>query len=331
MKRHPALISLLVAGFVIGILTLTDYGESWDELKLYDYAENSLAAYVTWFQDGTIPYTGDRFENYGPFFVMLTRVTVKIMTGLFPSVQEVDLQHLVYFITFLFGIGAFYQLAARWMSRNAAFGATALFMTQPIFWGHAFINPKDIPLLSFFLLSVYLGIQMYDSAFGREVDPVFPTVSSAWTGLSQRTRRLLVAAISAWLVFLILLWGGTPFIYRWIDQAVRLAAAGEPSLITVIVPRVVRVDPEIYVQRFFALFLQIRAVSFLLITGALIWLSRRNIPGAWTLLRVILPAGVMLGLTVSIRIFGVWAGVLVAGYVLWRSGVKTWLVLTAYA
>ncbi len=48
---------------------------------------------------------------------------------------------------------------------NAAFGATLLFITQPLFWGHAFINPKDIPLFSLFLLSVYLGMRMHDSGF----------------------------------------------------------------------------------------------------------------------------------------------------------------------
>jgi hypothetical protein len=47
-------------------------------------------------------------------------------------------------------------------------------------------------------------------------------------------------------------------------------------------------------------------------------------------LGVILPAGIILGLAVSIRIFGIWAGVLVAGYILWRSGFKSWLVIAAY-
>jgi hypothetical protein len=64
---------------------------------------------------------------------------------------------------------------------------------------------------------------------------------------------------------------------------------------------------------------------------ALIWFYRRHLPAALQTLRSILPAGIMLGLTVSIRIFGVWAGVLVAGYVLWKSGWKAWLYLSVYA
>src|SRR5262245_17232319 len=142
MKQNLPLYLLLTLALSIGILTITNYGESWDELKLYDYASDSLEAYRTWFQHGTIPITGDRFENYGPFFVMLTRVITKTFTQVFPPVQEVDVQHFIYFLIFLVGVWAFYHLAIRWMSRNAAFGATLLFASQPVIWGHAFINPK---------------------------------------------------------------------------------------------------------------------------------------------------------------------------------------------
>ena len=158
MKQNFPLTILLALSFMIGMLTLNNYGESWDERKLYGYAADSLEAYPMWAQHGTIPVTGDSFENYGPFFVMSTRIITKTVEQMVPSVQEVDVQHLVYFMAFLVGVWTFYHLATRWMSRNAAFGATLLFMTQPVFWGHAFINPKDIPLLSLFLLTVYLGM-----------------------------------------------------------------------------------------------------------------------------------------------------------------------------
>jgi hypothetical protein len=331
MKQNLPLAIVLALSLLIGILTLSNYGESWDELKLYDYAADSMEAYVMWPQHGTIPVTGDRFENYGPFFVMLTRMISKAVTRIFPVVHEVDVQHLVYFLSFLVGVWAFYHLAVRWMSRNAAFGATLLFITQPLFWGHAFINPKDIPLLSLFMLTVYLGLRMHDSILGPEPDPVFESLSVTWSGLPQSTRRLLVAATIFWLVSLVLLFGGTTLIHQWIENAVRAAANGEPSLLPLIATRITRIAPEIYVEKFFVLFLWVRAIYFLIITGILIWLYRRNFPIALRVLGIILPAGIALGLAVSIRIFGVWAGVLVAGYILWKSGLKTWLILTTYA
>ncbi len=49
------------------------------------------------------------------------------------------------------------------------------------------------------------------------------------------------------------------------------------------------------------------------------------------MIKIILPASIILGLAVSIRIFGIWAGILVAGYALWKSGMRIWLVITVYA
>jgi hypothetical protein len=262
---------------------------------------------------------------------MFTTLLKKAGTQIFPNIRAVDIQHLVYFATFLIGMWAFYHLAARWMSQSAAFGAALLFITQPLFWGHAFINPKDIPLLSLFLLSVYFGMRMHDSLFGSEAASVFESAFATWRGLPQRTRRLLIAAVLLWLASMVLLFGGTPLIHQWLDRAVRAAANGEPSLITRIVPRVLRIAPEIYIEKFFMLFLRARLVYFLMITGILIWLYRRHFPAALHVLGIILPAGTLLGLAVSIRIFGTWAGVLVAGYILWKSSVKAWLVILVYA
>ncbi len=331
MKQNLPLTILLAFSLLIGLLTFKDYGESWDELQLYHYADHSLEAYVMWPKHGTIPVTGDRFENYGPTFVMLTSVVTKTFAKILPNAQSVDVQHLVYFLTFLIGVWAFYHLATRWMSRNAAFGATLLYMTQPLFWGHAFINPKDIPLLSLFMLTIYLGLRMYDSLFGHVTDSVSKSISSAWSELTPRTRCLLIAMALFWLASIIILFGGTTLIHQWIDHAVRAAANGEPSLIAQIAPRVQRIAPEIYIEKFFVLFLQARFIYFLMITGILIWLYRRNLTVALRVLEIILPAGIVLGLTVSIRIFGVWAGILVAGYILWKSGRKAWLTIPVYA
>jgi hypothetical protein len=331
MKQNLHLTILLAFSLIIGFLTLNDYGESWDELQLYHYADNSLDAYVMWPQHGTIPFTGDRFENYGPVFVMFTRILTNTFTQIFPDVLKVDVQHLVYFLIFLLGVWAFYHLAARWMSQNAAFGATLLYMTQPVFWGHAFINPKDIPLLSLFLLTVHLGLRMHDTIFRRDAHSVSESVSTAWNELTLRTRRLLIAATIFWLASIVLLFGGTSFVHQWFDSAIRAAANGEPSLLPLIATRIHRIPPEIYVEKFFVLFLRMRAVYSLIATGTLIWLYRKHFPAALRALGIILPAGIVLGLAVSIRIFGIWAGVLVAGYILWKSGRKFWLMISVYA
>jgi 4-amino-4-deoxy-L-arabinose transferase-like glycosyltransferase len=49
------------------------------------------------------------------------------------------------------------------MSASAAFLASAFFSFQPLLWGHAFINPKDPPFLTFFLASICCGFEMVDA------------------------------------------------------------------------------------------------------------------------------------------------------------------------
>jgi hypothetical protein len=97
-----------------------------------------------------------------------------------------------------------------------------------------------------------------------------------------------------------------------------------------IATRIQRIAPEIYIEKFFVLFLRIRAITVLLLTGILIWLYRRHFPGVWRALKIILLPGMILGLAVSIRIFGAWAGVLVAAYIFWKSGRKAWLLIATY-
>src|SRR5688500_12041374 len=117
-SEHFQFLILMTVALVIGVITFRSYGESWDELNLYKYAEHSLEAYVAWPLHGVIPVTGDRFENYGPAFVMFTAMVTKAFTQNLRNVQAVDIQHFVYFLTFLVGVWAFYQLATRWMSHT---------------------------------------------------------------------------------------------------------------------------------------------------------------------------------------------------------------------
>src|ERR1700752_4266548 len=257
-ERFPFWILMTIA-LVIGIMTIRNYGESWDELKLYKYADNSLAAYSSWPRSGEIPITGGWFENYGPAFMMFSTLATQALTRLGLHWLDVDIHHLLYFLTFLLGVWSFFEICKRWMNSNAALGATVLFSSQPLLWGHAFINPKDTTLLSMMLLSVYLGLRMYDSLFGSQADPVPEALNTTWADLPKTTRRLLVTATIIWLILILALFGGTPLWHAWIDGSVRAAANGEGALpgllIRQIASNIEKVAPEIYIQKFFVAFL----------------------------------------------------------------------------
>src|SRR5688572_20751460 len=331
-ERFPLIILMTIA-LLIGMVTIRNYSESWDELQLYKYADNSLAAYSTWPRTGEIPVTGGWFENYGPAFMMFSALATPVITSL--GLHAVEARHLLYFLTFLLGIWSFFEICKRWMSAIATLGATLLFATQPLLWGHAFINPKDTTLLAMMLFSIYLGLQMHDSLFGLQAGPEFGELTSSWAGSTKSTRRLLIGVTILCMIMILTLFGGTLFWSVWLDSSVRAAAGGQNTFLGPLILRVAEniheVPPEVYVQKFLGAFIQIRALIFWSFTLTLLWLYWQRLPSALKVLAIILPASIVLGLTSSIRIFGPLAGILVAQHLLRHAGKMSILILAVYS
>lgn len=309
----------LTAIAILGILLTRHYGESWDELKFYKYADLSLHAYSIWPTTGTVPEFGNTYDNYGPAYVMLVSLGASALQTFIPWSLS-DLRHLLYFFTFLVGVWAFYALARRWLSQTAAFGAALLFMAQPLFWGHAFISPKDIPFLTFFLLSLLFGLRLFDNPQPLSLN-----------GLAPRSRRILLVLTALWLVSVFVLFLGVDLVHAWIDSAVRAAAAGQPNLIAWIASDIDKVEPEVYIQRYFTFLIQARAIYLLLFTFLLVYLYRKLAPTTLhSLISILLPA-IFLGLATSIRLLGPLAGLLITIYALRRNGKNAILTLAVYA
>lgn len=310
---------IFIAIALLGLLITRQFGESWDELKFYKYADSVLEAYTTWPTTGTIPLTGNTYDNYGPAYVMAVALGARALQPILGwSIS--DLRHLLYFFTFLAGIWAFHELGKRWLSPIAAIGATLLFATQPLFVGHAFISPKDIPFLAFFLLSLHFGLRLFDT-----LEPLPPS------GLSSRSRRTLLTLTALWLASVIGLIAATDAIHALLTNLVRAAAAGEPNLIARIASDIHTADPQIYIQKFFVLFIQLRAAFVLLSSFLIILLYRKFLPSTFHFLLSIAPAAILLGLTICIRILGPLAGLLVALYALRNKGKQAILPLVIYA
>ena len=196
-KENLPLLILLTASLLIGILTIHDYGESWDEYNFYNYAEESLSAYAGIFQpDYKLEFHDPTLRYYGAGFLMFIVQTAK----LFPNWVISDVGHLLTFFVFQIGITLLYFLSRRWMKSRAALGVSLLFASQPLFWGHAFFNSRDIPFMVGFIATIYFGLQMSDSLIAmpkRETPPkvdVNPIINSDWQKLSKRMRSLLPVA-----------------------------------------------------------------------------------------------------------------------------------------
>lgn len=312
------MLALLAFAFLIGVMTVRQYGESWDELQFFKYADRALEAYSTWPRSGSVPLTGNTYDNYGPAYVMLVALGARLLGVILPWMTS-DLRHLVYFLTWLAGIWAFHALARRWLTAAAALGATLLFSSQPLFWGHAFISPKDIPFMTFFLLSLEFGCRMVDTH-----------ISVPTGAFGSRQRRLLLWLTIGWLVLLFGAYLATPVVQGWIDGMVRAAAAGQENIISKIASGIHRVKPEVYIQRYFVLFLWGRALFFTITGLALAW-TWHKVPSALRLLVSTLIPGLLLGITISIRVLGPFAALMVAGYAIWKRGKAAFVPLAIYA
>jgi hypothetical protein len=318
LKKHPIII-LLVIAFLIGVMTLPARGEGWDEFLLHRYATRSLSAYQTWLTEGKTNLTLANLGAYGPAYSMFNTLSFRLLDPILPGHPN-DIYHLVNLLTYLAGIWAFYDLARRWMPRLSAVGATVLLLTQPVFWGHAFMNPKDIPLFSFFLLSVAFGLRMNDS---------FEPLSI--TAPTDRTRRILSIFTIVWLVSIFGLFLSTNLIHTVIANSVLSAASGQNNLISLVASHIRTAPSESYIQKFFLLFLQVQAAYAFVSTLLLIYLYYRYSRATLRAVLPILVPAILLGFTASVRILGPFAGVLVAVHALYTKGKKAIPVLILYA
>ncbi len=142
---------------------------SWDEPLFYGYADAvpyaySISARMSGDFDIEKAYgpSAEDHKIYGPIYLLLGKPAVDFLDWMLP-IPRADLWHLVNFLTFQVGVLIFFALCRRWMSSWAAFGAALIFSTQPVIWGHSWINPKDIPFTVFFLAAIYWGYKMVDA------------------------------------------------------------------------------------------------------------------------------------------------------------------------
>lgn len=174
-RHHPILI-LLAVNLIVGLTTFRSYGLAWDEPLFYDYGEALKYAYhpANWFSgEFNLEYSfgasGSDHANRGPAYLLIAAPLVSLLRRL--GLDLASAWHLTNFLTFQLGVYLLYRLASNWMSRRSALAAAALFAFQPLLWGHAFINPKDIPFLVFFLGSVVFGFEMVDEWLSNSQSP----------------------------------------------------------------------------------------------------------------------------------------------------------------
>jgi len=383
-KERALLTGWLIINLAIGLWIVRDYGMSTDEPYYYLYADDSLEAYKSFFGQLFEPAYGvTNLRYYGPAFIVLVNAIIRILHWLPVDFLEVRVWHYAYFVTFQLTGLCLFGLAKRWFSRWTAWAVLVLFITQPLLWGHAFINPKDVPFMFFFTFSVWVGYLLVDSVAEEKitlsVKKVLNDFRIRWESIDPPKRQTFLF----WLLFIVIgLVFSRGLVYFITEKVINFFYYAAPdswaaNLRHHFAEDISRIPVEDYVAKVQTLFARFDFVwylfglviigiylSFLLINPSLCgkikgWWQRLSLkdsnsrPQIWSPIRSqasiqklheffrqtatalftpkVFLAGMILGVSTSIRVIGPLAGVLVILYLVIQLRKRSFPIIIAYS
>jgi hypothetical protein len=285
-------LAWLAAGLLIafGLWYGGGYGASIDEPRHAKFGEQTLEIYLG---QRSINDTAVEPVQHGPFYSFLSYYAGGWISALHPGWDSTDGRHFIYYLSFVMATILVGLLARRYVRPEVAWLAAGLFFTQPLLLGHAFINPKDIPFMGFFLGALTLGVLALPSGALASLSEHKHVASQGdLTPATERWRptlrllvgwSLLVAAVLGGLW----LWKG---LLPWLQSLLAAAYQGEAPWPIQTIYRLVATDAyktplELYADKLTSAFtLKVRSTVY----------AKRDY-------MLVAGAGVMLGLDTSIR------------------------------
>jgi hypothetical protein len=356
--QHWPITILILINIVIGLVVVRDYGQSYDEQSIYRYTDYVLRAYPNFIKTGNYPYLGDTgLDVYGPAFFIFSAILAKTLKIFMPIWSLTDGWHYAVFVSFQISIVSLYFLCKKWMGTWASFGAALLFSVQPLLWGNAFINPKDIPFMAFFLTSITLGFYMIDSvtslainpeAFHSLFGPSPNTFRREWDKASGRLKTLVITLLTVTILILIFLTTGllnqlAAMIVVYVYQADKLSILG--AWFARLAPNASHLAVGSYIHKTQAILSRIVLLSLFICLLIGIWALTFVFPDVYKELKKILftpiikgivfnplvvLAGITLGIATSIRVLGPLAGAIVVLYGFYKCRGRIVLFLPYY-
>jgi hypothetical protein len=355
------LLLLLTIGVGIG----NSFGESWDEHSAYLYGEASLDAYARKLQGiDLVPKNYGPFDIrfYGPAYLVIGTVASSLLKALLPNWSPIDVWHLINYGTFLIGAIFLYKLGKIFLRPGIALISTLLFVTQPLLFGHAFINAKDIPFMVLTIISVTTCLSMGDALFKRSVES--KTIKQSlnlkgvkifideWNDKMKAARFKFFGVSGLMIVILAIFFLTKPFAFHAIEQIVNFLYHATPSSLSgkifkIFAQRAGLVDLFSYVIKAQTLYSRILLNLLLLAPFLILFAFFRLFPRTWknirlryvkpllfwikeTFPRELVIASLFSGLCLSIRILGLFVLGLVSIYLLFVLRIRAIRFISAY-
>jgi 4-amino-4-deoxy-L-arabinose transferase-like glycosyltransferase len=323
----------------LGFTGFNRFGEGWDQQYSFRYGEDALENYGA---PAGYWESYDIMKHYGPVYLMFAHQTATYLYPVLSGWTLVDARHLVNHLTFQVATVALFVLCRRQMSSWAALFAALLFASQPVLFGHSFINEKDAPFMAFFLLAVVSGLAVGDLPPTRSFRTSV-SLGADWRAVSCCRKTTLAVALLGAVLFASELLVFMRFVLPSLQEVTRAAYRGESVELVnrwfaLVATQAGSLPPDYYVQKMTDLYLGYRLPLVILAFAPAIVMGRRIFLGTLRALRgtrihqglVMVTAAVCLGLAMSIRVLGVAAAGLVALVLLWRKGRRALPVLVLY-
>ena len=144
---------LLWVYFVVIVATFFDYGITSDEPGHVAYGEAIINWYASGFQDQAV-FESKNTWLYGGLFDFGVAMVSRVL-----PLDTYEARHFCNAMVGLLGVVAAYQLGALLGGPRAGFLAALFLVLMPRYYGHAFNNPKDIPVAVTYLWGVYYVIR----------------------------------------------------------------------------------------------------------------------------------------------------------------------------
>jgi hypothetical protein len=163
---------LFAAAAVLVLLVFRDYGVTWDEHFHDTYGRAVLRHFETGFADrGALTYFN--LWLYGAAFDVTTAIAKRLL-----PFAPYDTQHLMIALAGLAGAAAAMRTGALLAGPRAGVLSALALLALPSWWGHMFINPKDIPFAAAMAWALYWSMRAIREA------PDARRATFAWLGLS---------------------------------------------------------------------------------------------------------------------------------------------------
>ncbi|MFN2143943.1 MAG: hypothetical protein ACK2T7_01260 [Anaerolineales bacterium] len=320
----------ILINLVIGLLIYKDFGVSSDEEVERIGSRFALAAYLDELEVDPVEWYAHRGQDryYGTAMSILSRIAERIYWGIKYIDKTYQISHLTTFLIFQVGIAAMYFLGLKFFKGWTSLAVSILFGTQPLLFGHALMNPKDIPLLTVFLVAVTTGFYMVDHW-------VETSDQSQLTGqIAQSARRKGWLFLGSLFLITVILWA-SPEIWSRIDQIVAYSYTTKGESLAGKVFQLLTSSGSLEGYQILARqsYLDLQRWAVLLtpvfLVGLFYW-AKRNHRLSLSADLILLGAAAAWGIAISTRVVALVAGGIVGIYALVKLKERSALPLTIY-